>query len=221
MRLRLILCAVFMIVLAGCQGQTEKVVLVVTATPAPTDVSVSSAATDTTAPQVPTATATSTLIPATETPSIPPTVDVRPTATLGQIQVAEEVFEHGRMFWIQPRQQIWVMYDNGQGSGQWQVYENTYADGEPESDPGIVPPEGKYQPLRGFGKLWREHTELKDKLGFGLTPEFGYVSNYEYYPGGQVDAQGKWVSGPGYHILFSLYNEKFQFNEVDSTWKKL
>jgi hypothetical protein len=221
MRLRLILWAVFMIVLAGCQGQTEKVVLVVTATPAPTDASTSSAATDTTAPQVSTATATATVVPPTQAPSITATPDVRPTATLGQIQVAEEVFEHGRIFWIQPRKQMWVMYDNGQGSGEWQVFDDTYVDGEPASDPSIVPPEGKYQPLRGFGKLWREHQEIKDKLGFGLTPEFGYVSNYEYHPGGTVDAQGKWEAGPGYHILFSLYNEKFQFNEVDSTWKKL
>ncbi|MBI1280310.1 MAG: hypothetical protein GC179_19450 [Anaerolineaceae bacterium] len=221
MRLRLILCAVVLGVLAGCQGQTEKVVLVVTATPAPTDASTSSAATDTTAPQIPTATATATAIPATETPSIPPTVDVRPTATLGQIQVAEEVFEHGRIFWIQPRKQMWVMYDNGQGTGEWKVYDDTWVDGDPASDPSIVPPEGKYQPLRGFGKLWREHQEIRDRLGFGITPEFGYVSNYEYHPGGQVDAQGIWQTGPGYHILFSLYNEKFQFNEVDSTWKKL
>ena len=221
MPLRLILCAVFMIVLAGCQGQTEKVVLVVTATPAPTEASASSIATDTTVPLVPTTTATLSPVPATVTPSVPPTVDVRPTATLGQIQVAEEVFEHGRMFWIQPQEQIWVMYDNGQGTGQWQVYENSYKDGEPETDPSIVPPDGKYQPVRGFGKLWREHPEIKDKLGFGITPEFGYVSNYEYHPGGQVDAQGKWVPGTGYHILFSLYNEKFQFNEVDGTWKKL
>jgi hypothetical protein len=210
-----------MIMLAGCQGQTEKVVLVVTATSAPTDASTSSVATDTTAPQVPTATATATVIPATQAPSITATIDVRPTPTMGQIQVAEEVFEHGRIFWIQPRKQLWVMYDNGQGSGEWKVYDDTYVDSEPASDPSIVPPEGKYQPLRGFGKLWREHTEIKDKLGFGITPEFGYVSNYEYHPGGQVDAQGKWAAGPGYHILFSLYNEKFQFNEVDSTWKKL
>lgn len=221
MRLRLILCVVFMIVVAGCQGQTEKVVLVVTATPAPTDASTSSAATDTTAPQVPTTTATPTSVPPTETPGATATIDVQPTATLGQIQVAEEVFEHGRIFWIQPRKQMWVMYDNGQGSGEWKVYDDTWVDGDPASDPSIVPPEGKYQPLRGFGKLWREHQEIKDKLGFGITPEFGYVSNYEYHPGGQVDAQGKWVAGPGYHILFSLYNEKFQFNEVDSTWKKL
>jgi hypothetical protein len=218
MRLRLILCAVFMIVLASCQGQTEKVVLVVTATPPRNGAN--SAATNTTAAQVPTKPA-ATAIPASPTPSISATTDVHPTATIGQIQVAEEVFEHGRMFWIQPRKQIWVMFDNGQGSGEWKIYDDTYVDSEPSTDPSIVPPEGKFQPTRGFGKLWRNNPEIKDKLGFGVTPEFGYVSNYEYHPGGQVDAQGQWQPGSGYHILFSLYNEKFQFNEVDGTWKKL
>ncbi len=221
MRLRLILLATLITLLAACQGQTEKVVLVVTATPMPEETTSADTATDTSAPQIPTETATLTAIPATATPSIPPTLDVRPTATSGQIQVAEEVFEHGRMFWIQPRKQIWVMYDSGQGSGEWKVYDDTYEDTEAQSDPTIVVPDGKLQPTRGFGKLWRNNPEIKDKLGFGITPEFGYVSNYEYYPGGQIDAQGQWQSGPGYHILFSLYNEKFQFNEVDGTWKKL
>jgi hypothetical protein len=217
MRLRLILCAVILIVLAGCQGQTEKVVLVVTATPPPAG----SAIPNTTAPQNPTTLPVATSIPASPSPSITATLDVRPTATLGQIQVAEEVFEHGRMFWIQPRKQIWVMYDNGSGSGEWKIYDDTYQDSEPASDPSIVPPDDKYQPTRGFGKLWRSNPEIKDKLGFGTTPEFGYVSNYEYHPGGQVDANGVWQPGSGYHILFSLYNEKFMFNEVDGTWKKL
>jgi hypothetical protein len=221
MRLRLILCAVFMLVLSSCQGQTEKVVLVVTATPQPAANGTGSAATDTTAPQVSTSLPSASPIPASPTPSISATPDVRPTATMGQIQIAEEVFEHGRMFWIGPRKQIWVMYDNGQGTGEWKVYDDTYVDSEPQSDPSIVPPDGKFQPTRGFGKLWRSNPEMKDKLGFGTTPEFGYVSNYEYHPGGQVDTEGVWQAGPGYHILFSLYNEKFQFNEVDGTWKKL
>jgi hypothetical protein len=221
MRLRLFLCAVVMMVLASCQGQTEKVVLVVTATPPPVDSSANSSATDTAAPQLPTATPANTTIPATAAPSVTATVDIRPTPTLGQIQVAEEVFEHGRMLWIQPRKQIWVMYDNGQGIGEWKVYDDTNTDADPKTDPNIIAPEGKFQPCCGFGKLWRTNPEIKDKLGFAVTPEFGYVSNYEYYPGGQVDAQGQWQAGPGYHILFSLYNEKFQFNEVDGTWKKL
>lgn len=216
MHLRLFSLSLLVLALAACQGQSEKVVLVVTATPMPAE-----AATDTSAPTVLAATATATSLPATPTLSASPTIDARPTATLGQIVVAEEVFERGRMFWIEPRKQIWVLYDNGQGSGEWKVYDDNYTDTDIESDPNIVVPEGKFQPTRGFGKLWRNNPEIKDRLGFGITPEFGYVSNYEYYPGGELDAQGVWQPGPGYHILFSLYNEKFQFNEVDGTWKKL
>jgi hypothetical protein len=72
-----------------------------------------------------------------------------------------------------------------------------------------------YQPERGFGKLWRTNQEVRDALGWGVTPEFGYISNYEYHPGGTVDALA-----PGYHILFSLYQERFRFNETDGTWEK-
>lgn len=212
----IMLITLLLLLIAACQsGPPTMVVLVVTATPettvsltnTPEPVQVSS--------QI---TVTPTL---TETPAPTATTDPRPPVTTGQIQVAEQVFERGRLFWIEPRKQIWVIFDNGQGSGKWSVYEDTFADGEPESDPSIVPPPEQYQPTRGFGKLWRNNPDIKNNLGFGITPEFGYVSNYEYHPGGALDAQGVWQPGPGFHILFSLYNEKFQFNETDGSWQKL
>jgi hypothetical protein len=46
-----------------------------------------------------------------------------------------------------------------------------------ESDPSIVPPEGYYQPVRGFGKLWRE--ELRSALGWALAPERSYTAQYQ------------------------------------------
>jgi hypothetical protein len=216
MRLVFVFVVGMLLVISACQGPPPTVIVVVY-TPTPE-------ATATAEQAIPTTEAQSAVTPSPQptTATTPtPTIDLFPTATFGQIQVAEQVFERGRMFWIQPRKQIWVLIDNGSGSGQWQVYDDTFEDGEPESDPNIVPPEGKYQPLRGFGKLWRSNADLQNKLGFGLTPEFGYVSNYEYYPGGQIDTEGKWVPGPGYHILFSLYSEKFRFNEIDGTWLKV
>ncbi|MEZ4666763.1 MAG: hypothetical protein R3E39_02380 [Anaerolineae bacterium] len=220
MRSRIILLLIipFVILAAACQsGPPTMVVLVVTATP-------ETAAETPTLAEVQAVESTAVLTPTpafTETPAPTATTDPRPPVTTGQIQVAEQVFEHGRLFWIQPRQQIWVMFDDGQGSGQWSVYEDTFVDGEPESDPSIVPPPDRYQPTRGFGKLWRNNTDIQNRLGFAITPEFGYVSNYEYHPGGALDAQGVWQPGPGFHIMFSLYNEKFQFNETDGRWQKL
>ena len=123
------------------------------------------------------------------------------------------------MFWVDPIQQIWVLHITGEGRGTWSVYEDTYVDGEPETDPSLVPPEGRYQPERGFGKLWRESGNLREELGWGVTPEFGYVSRYEYHAGGEIDANGQYVAGPGYHIVFSLVGELFRFNEADGTWQ--
>ncbi|NWG17067.1 MAG: hypothetical protein HXY41_10565 [Chloroflexi bacterium] len=208
MRLRLFICfALFTaLFISGCQGPPPTVyVLVVTAT---------SEGEPATSVMTPEATAL------TETPTISPTLqptsttDPRPTPTTGQIQIAEQVFEHGRMLWIQPRQQIWVMQDLEQGEGRWLVFDDTFKEGEMESDPAIVPPTGFYQPERGFGKLWRANQDIRDALGWGVTPEFGYVSDYEYHPGGTIDALA-----PGYHILYSLYKEKFRFNETNGTWE--
>jgi hypothetical protein len=142
-----------------------------------------------------------------------------PTPTFGQIQVAEQVFEHGRMFYVQPTQQIWVMLNDGDSGGTWGVYQDTFEEGDMEVDPSIVAPEGLIQPERGFGKLWRENEEVRSDLGWGITPEFGYVTEYRYYPGGQVSADGQYAPGPGYHVLLSLYHEPFRFNEDDGTWE--
>ncbi|MEO8606698.1 MAG: hypothetical protein ABI690_02360 [Chloroflexota bacterium] len=217
MRYRLSICLSLILFVAACQGPPPtQIVLVVTATsenqqtqPTLTTVEVQQAATQ-----------SPTVVAATAMPQASPTFDPFPTPTVSQIQVAEQVFEHGRMMWIQPRKQIWVMVDDGSGKGKWSVFEDTFQDGETEFDPSLVPPDNKYQPERGFGKIWRENQAIHDGLGWGLTPEFGYVSNYEYHPGGTV-TQGQFVPGAGYHILFSLSQEKFQFNEADYTWKKL
>jgi hypothetical protein len=223
MRYRLLICFVlaFSLFVTACQGPPPtQIVLVVTATMTDTpDPNATAEATNTADTQQ--ATEEVTQMVTTATPAATATIDPFPTSTLSQIQVAEQVFEHGRMMWIQPRSQIWVMIDDGSGGGTWTVYQDTFQEGEPESDPNLTVPAGMFQPMRGFGKLWRENRAVGDGLGLGTTPEFGYVSNYEYHPGGTVNAQNQYVPGPGYHILFSLYQEKFQFNEADGTWKKL
>jgi hypothetical protein len=216
MHYRLLICLSLILIIGACQGPPPtQIVLVVTATP-----ETQAAQPTSTTAEVQQATELPTVFPASPTLQVTPTFDPFPTPTVSQIQVAEQVFENGRMMWIQPRKQIWVMVDDGSGKGKWSVFEDTYLDGETEFDPSLVPPENKYQPERGFGKIWRENQTIHDSLGWGLTPEFGYVSNYEYHPGGKVE-QNQYVPGPGYHILFSLSQEKFQFNEADYTWKKL
>lgn len=200
---------------AACQGPPPTlVVMVVTATPTSNTASENGDATAELAAENPDGDETE-VVP-TATPTLPPpTASNQPTPTISEIQVAEQVFENGRMMWLGPTKQIWVMILSDEGKGQWKVYEDTFADGDMETDPSIKPPDGLLQPSRGFGKLWRDNPEIREALGWATTPEFGYVSRYEYHPGAD--------NGPGYHILFSLYGEAFRFNESDDfsdwTWQ--
>lgn len=214
MGFRLVVCIITLATLiSGCQQQPPTVVVkIVTATPSGETIGA--------AASFPQPAPTETNPAPTAQPT--PTPDLFPTPVEGTIQVAEQPFEHGRMFWIQPRGQIWVMIETEDGHGRWRVYEDTFEDGQPEYDPAIVPPaEGLYQPERGFGKLWREQAEVREALGWAVTPdEFGYVSRYEYHLLRTVDEMGTpTASRAGYHILFSLYEEPFRFNEADGTWQ--
>lgn len=214
---RLVLCLLLVTALSACQGPPPtQVIIVVTATP-----EVSSTPETTVEVQ---AVSSNTPLPptTTSTPAPSATPNVFPTPVSTQIQVAEQVFERGRMLWIQPQSKIWVMLDDGSGGGQWMVYDDTFVEGEAENDPALVPPEGMFQPQRGFGKVWRNTPTIRESLGWGITPEFGYVSPYEYHAGGSVNAQNQYERGPGYHLLSSLYgNERFRFNETDGTWQKI
>jgi hypothetical protein len=229
MRVRVVAVVLFVLLVASCQtAPPTMVVLVVTSTPeattaasatpaAPTPDSAIAGSSVTTSPALPSPTPT---IAVTATLAPTATVNVFPTPTIGEIQVAEQLFQNGRMFWVQPTGQLWVLAITGEGRGTWTIYPDTFEDGvDPEVDPNLVPPDGLLQPARGFGKLWRMNQRVREQLGWATTPEFGYFSGYEYHPGGTVNAQGVYEPGPGYHILYSLYREQFRFNESDSTWQ--
>lgn len=222
--MRLFLVSLLLMLLAAACGNPTVVYVVVTATPETTaDSQIVTAPTETATPEAapttaPTATTepteSTTLVPTSSGPTpLPPDF---PTPYITQVQVAEQLFERGRMYWVQHARQIWVLHITSEGRGDWFVYDDTFAEGEPETDPNLVPPAGRLQPTRGFGKLWREVPGLRDMLGWAVQPEVGYISRYEYRVTDQMDAQGNRY---GYHVIYSLGGEQFRFNEIDSTWQ--
>lgn len=220
MRIRLfffISLAIFLVV-SACQGPPPtQIVLVVTATPdgasaqsvdeTPEDDDVTKEPTETVEPSI------------TPTPTISPTPDPFPTPVEGQIYVAEQRFEEGWMFWLQPVGQLWVLTVDEDNRGVWSVYDDTFVEGDAEIDPTIVPPEELYQPVRGFGKLWRENPDVRDALGWAVDQELGHTTRYEYHAGGRVNRDNEYIAGPGYHLVESIYGDTFRFNEGSWTWQ--
>jgi len=155
-------------------------------------------------------------------PDITPTVDPFPRPTDYDIIVAEEIFENGRMFYIQMAGRIWVMFnDEDDNAGTWVAYEDTWNEGMPEFDPAIIPPDGLRQPMRGFGKLWRDNEAIREALGWALDPEFGHLTHYTFEPGDTVETDdGAIVILPGTHTLRSWYGGLFIFDEAEGTWMR-
>ena len=161
--------------------------------------------------------------------SATPQPELFPTNTVAEVQAVETIFQYGRMFWLRHNRQIWVMVNNppdNSNSGDWFCYNDTFEEGEPEIDPALVPPDGLYQPRRGFGKLWRTHEDIKAAVGWATTPEFELTSNYTYIAGGYVE-NNVYLPGPGEHRLTTTQNESISFFEGDirgdcrgGTWRK-
>ncbi|MCU0474832.1 MAG: hypothetical protein MUC99_01735, partial [Anaerolineae bacterium] len=218
MRLNTLACALALLMaaaLTACQPEQTIIVMVVTATPTTESQPTTQPATSggQAAPSAtPAPVFTQSPVPTASAPS------AFPTPTVREIYVAEQVFQQGRMFWLEPTRQIWVLLETSPGVGVWQVYDDRFAEGMAEFDPSIVAPEGLYQPVRGFGLIWRGNPEVRDTLGWATDGEFGYIANYEYQPAGDLTETG-YVAGPGFHFLRSQYGEWFRFNEVNGTWQ--
>jgi hypothetical protein len=147
-----------------------------------------------------------------------PTLSAFPTEVRAQLYIAQQDFEHGYMLWISATQQIWVLFnvpENNFQAGEWQSYPDTFVEGEPEIDPNLNPPVGKYQPKRGFGKLWRNTPEVKERLGWATTPEFGLNTTYVYQAGGYLDSNNTYVRRPGKHFITTLSRQTFAMTEPE------
>lgn len=109
--------------------------------------------------------------------------DVCPSGAAISTWTAEQMFQGGRLIWLEQAQtggvgmlpQILVFYDDG----RYEQHPDTWTNAEPESDPAIVPPAGLFQPVRGFGKIWRENPSVRDRLGWATAPEQGFDTQWQ------------------------------------------
>ncbi len=101
-----------------------------------------------------------------------------PQASSGSAQY----FENGFMIWRSDSRTIYVFYYDVMGSPGVQVVSDQWAEGMPESDPSLVPPAGLYQPVRGFGRVWRGeagYSGVRERIGWALGGEFAFDTIFQ------------------------------------------
>jgi hypothetical protein len=153
-----------------------------------------------------------------------------PTPELYSVVVAEQVFENGRMIWFEPNDQIWVLLgEEGEidpTSGVWRCIMDTFEEGDIERVDELDPPQGTIteseiggaspmQPVRGFGKVWRDNPDIQERIGWALIPEQLHTTRYEYHAGGEM-ADGTYQPGPGEYHIGSLFQYKLILYEEDT-----
>jgi len=96
--------------------------------------------------------------------------------------IIEQPFERGRMVYIGERNQIYVLFNDGNDPA-WLSFTSQYnAEIHPESEPNFVPPPGLFQPLRELGFLWRSNDTVRNRLGLGTSEAKTFQGFYQTAP---------------------------------------
>lgn len=118
---------------------------------------------------------------------------------------AVQRFEHGLMLWLEnghwweAGEVIYVLYELPS-----QAFEPFPEYAVPNSNAPMPtneydPPEGLFVPESGFGLLWRENSWIRQRLGWALAPEAGFIATAqrEFTPDGAylylLDDEGKLI----------------------------
>jgi hypothetical protein len=136
---------------------------------------------------------------ATATPCLLPKV-IEPRITMA----ASQLMENGWIIWIGDTRQLLILSrDNPSATtGTVEVYQENWEPGMPEVDPSLKPPGTYWQPSRGIGKLWRENTNVRSKMGWGVKNSEGYMMVLT------VDGDKMWFNGPDW--AFKIVGNRWQ-----------
>jgi hypothetical protein len=133
-----------------------------------------------------------------------------------ETRAAVQHFEHGLMFWLEARHEIWVLVDSPlDGQFYWRILPDLWSDSQPASDPMLQPPAGKFQPVRGFGVAWRlgggSHGPQRDDLGWAVDEEHGFDTSLIYYPQGFYSPDCIWMPKSGLYELTDDRGQVYRF----------
>ena len=149
-----------------------------------------------------------------------------PTASSAITWAAWESFERGYMLWRSDTDHVYVLSlqdGTNPSAGTWQLYTEKWPGSDPDGV-GLSPPPGLYEPVRGFGWLWRTYLGGPgSELGWAREEEKGFCANIQPFESGLIfgsstvtycqDELYNWATHPSFTpLLFSLSG--------DGTWRR-
>jgi hypothetical protein len=101
------------------------------------------------------------------------------------------------MLWRADANLIYILDATG---NTWESTGDTWREGDPEPPTEGVP-NGLYQPVRGFGRVWREREGVRQALGWATAEEAGFEAVIQEFVGGLI-----WQDSES-DIFFILLND--------------
>ena len=93
-----------------------------------------------------------------------------PTGSAITADSAYQPFERGSMVWVSTQSAIYALYN----TSTYQSVPDTWQDGVDPSSTGAQPPAPHLlEPIRGFGKVWRDTVGMQTQIGWATSPESG------------------------------------------------
>ncbi len=110
-----------------------------------------------------------------------------PQAAAVHSPAAAQHFEHGLMIWVKQPDTFYIFYELDQPPRR--VFDQISAPyrfrpgASLDHRVGETPPRGMYEPVSGFGQLWRGEIEgaqrVRQRLGWATEPEFSFNTSYQ------------------------------------------
>ena len=125
-----------------------------------------------------------------------------------QTQAAIQQFEHGWMLWLSQDETIYVFFDSSNRSfAKFSPFQLPSED-VPLPNNEYDPPDGRYVPISGFGRLWRSNSWVRDSLGWALETESAF----------ETTIQWEYQREASYLYLLNDNDELIVLNNYGNTW---
>lgn len=116
------------------------------------------------------------------------------------LPAAQQHFQRGYMFWRGDTRTIYVFLLNAPRDqyGTWLEVKDTWVEGEAVPTVQGGAPDGAYVPVRGFGKIWANNPDLREKIGYATEPETSVGAVWQPFEQGMA----LWTSDRTIRIMY-------------------